>query len=486
MAESIVTGPDGNRYRVTHPDGATDQQISAAAQKMAAPAPVQPEGQPFEHDFSAMNMLGNIPSSAATMGKNLWSAASSPIETGEAVGKLVGGGAQMMEQGIQESEWAPDWLKAITFTPVDSMTDEDLTPYAETFIQSVKDRYGSIDKFQRTLEEDPVGAFVDIAGVAAPAMPKVSAALNPINMPKVAGKVAAKVATPQRLPARIYERVAKFGTTLTEEQRAAMINTALKYGLKPSDSGIDEMARIIGSFETKLDDLIKTSTQTGKALPRQSIYKHLGELRQSVAGTFDAPDDLAAINGLVRQFEEYAKAKLPANMTAAELQTMKRGLYTRINWEAKRSTGVPAGEQTRKAVARGAKEGIEQLEPGVKDVNQTLSELYELQPHLQRAANRIGNRRTIPLTAPMEMGAGAGAGYAVAGDVGAGLGGGLGAGAALMAHPRIAPGLAVGLHRLKSKSMIDAILANNPNLSAAELALILSGRTTEESPLLGQ
>lgn len=448
------------------------------------PATAKPVGEqqaPAEgYDFSFMEMMKNVPGSAATLGKNIWDAVSSPVQTGEAVANLVGGASQAMNQGIQESDWAPDWLKAISFTPVDAMTDEDLTPYADAFVQGVKDRYGSVDNAKRTLEQDPVGAMADIASVVTPLLPKGGAALNPINAGKNLVRGAVKVATPKRLPVKIYERVAKFGTTLDDQQRAAMINTALKYGLTPSEAGVTKLAGIIQKFNSKLDDLIATNKG---AIPRQAIYKHINELRREVGGfKFEAADDLQAVDRMIKNFEVHAGATLPKSVSARELQAFKTDLYKRINFDARHLQGTPISEQVRKTVARGAKEGIEQLEPGVKGVNSTLADLYELQPHLQRAANRIGNRRTIPLTAPMEVGAGAGAGYALGGEVGAGIGTALGTGSAVLAHPKVAPSVAIGLQRLKDKRAIDILLQNNPNLSAAELALILSGRATEENP----
>jgi uncharacterized spore protein YtfJ len=243
---------------------------------------------------------------------------------------------------------------------------------------------------------------------------------------------------------------------------------------------------LLNKFNTAVDDLIRRADDAGGTIQRQSVYKNLKELRKDVGGfDIDAPENLKKINKIVGSFEEYAKANLPEKMTARQLQTFKKNLYDSINWDAKYTTGSPIREKTLKNVARGAKEGVEELVPGVQAQNAKLSDLYELQPHLQRAANRIENRQLVPLTTPMEVGLGAGMGGMLLGPMGAAVGGGIGGGAALLGHPLVAPRAALTLKKLQEQRMLE-ILARDGVISQSLLGAGQADRVTEPTVLLPQ
>jgi hypothetical protein len=121
---------------------------------------------------------------------------------------------------------------------------------------------------------------------------------------------------------------------------------------------------------------------------------------------------------------------------------LKVDTYNKIAWDAKRLRGSPIKEDAYKAIARGAKESLEQMAPEVSDVNRQLGELYELQPHLQRAAGRIGNRNIMPLTGMLNPAAGA--------AVGGPLGAAIGAGTSIFELPRVKARTAIGLENLRT------------------------------------
>lgn len=434
---------------------------------------------PVDDDFSFSEMVSNIPSSAKTLVSNVATAVTHPVQTAKGLKGVAEGVAQHTADALE----IPQSAKGVVpfMAPLFSWLssgDEDKRPYADAVVQGIKDRYGSVANAKKTLEQDPVGVLVDVASVVSgTGALKTGSAINPINVTKGAAKVAAKSVIPKSAPARMYESVAKFSTTLPKAQREAMISTALKYGLNPSNKGVDKLASIIKSFDDKIDDLIRASDDAGKTIPRQSVYKHLGDLRRQKGGfKFGAPDDLKAIDRMVGDFEKYAKRLLPDRVTAGQLQQFKRDLYDSINWDAKRLTGTPIKEATYKSVARGAKEGVEQLVPEVGPTNKAMGELLELQPALQRAANRIENRNLIGLQAPVEVGAGAAAGQALGVPA---VGGAIGTVAAILGIPKLKAANAIRLQRLIDSGYVEAYLRNNPAVSAAELLTILGGRATE-------
>jgi len=58
--------------------------------------------------------------------------------------------------------------------------------------------------------------------------------------------------------------------------------------------------------------------------------------------------------------------------------------HLQANYDAKHLSGTPVKEQTLKTVARGAKEGVEELVPGTKQTNKALGELLDIQGALQK------------------------------------------------------------------------------------------------------
>ena len=148
------------------------------------------------------------------------------------------------------------------------------------------------------------------------------------------------------------------------------------------------------------------------------------------------------------------------------MQAIKRDIYNKINFDAKYLRGTPIKESTYKALARGAKDAIEKEVPGIGEANRTMGDLLDLQPHLQRAANRIEHNNVIPLNAPVNILAGSTAGPA-------GATAGVLASILEAAKPRALA--AQKLYNMQKMTPID-ILNNRPLMAQARLAAILAGR----------
>jgi len=174
--------------------------------------------------------------------------------------------------------------------------------------------------------------------------------------------------------------------------------------------------------------------------PIKALRQKMGSMK------LEGSQDLATINALEKEFRAHAKNTGRSYFTPRELQEFKKDLYRRINFDRKTGKGTLAGEETRKAAARGAKEGLEQIEPNVWGINQRLGRLYELQGPLEQASNRLGNRNFMNLRGSLIGGGlGGGAGGLLGGDIFSSL---LGAGAmsALMS-PGMARGITRGLNK---------------------------------------
>lgn len=422
----------------------------------------------YDDGFSAIDMIKNIPGSAANAAKGIINTVAHPIETAKGVGKLASGALYKANQMLEEN--TPESLSFMA-KPItgDAVLGEENAGHVDAAKQAILNRYGSIEAFKRTLETDPVGVAFDISAIVAPFSQKASAAINPINATINTGKYALGKAIPKGSPAKMYESVAKFSTTLPKAKRDAMIKTALKNKIMPTHAGVDKLDDLITGLNSKIDDLITTAEKSGKSVPRSAVYRHLKALRRDKGGArLDAPGDLQAINKVIRDFELHMKRLGKENLSPKELQKLKVDAYKSINWDAKRMTGAPIKEDTYKAVARGAKDSIEDLSPNVKGVNQELGALYELKPALQRSANRIENRNSIPIDAPLQIAAGSSA-------IG-GAGAAAGTISSVLGLPKFKAFRALLKQGLIDDAKLSQFLKNNPNISMAEVAAVIAGR----------
>jgi hypothetical protein len=79
-------------------------------------------------------------------------------------------------------------------------------------------------------------------------------------------------------------------------------------------------------------------------------------------------------------------------LSPKDLQKIKTDLYKEIKFDRKTQTGTLAVEETQKALARTAREKLEEVAPGIEHVNRRWGNLEELEPYWQRASGRIAQR----------------------------------------------------------------------------------------------
>jgi hypothetical protein len=95
-----------------------------------------------EEGFSVGRTLGNVPKSAGDLIGGVVDAAVHPTRTLKAVGSVAAGGVEKLVPGKQAEEASFD-----------------------TLVGHYKERYGSVDQFLKTLEDDPVGVLADASTV---------------------------------------------------------------------------------------------------------------------------------------------------------------------------------------------------------------------------------------------------------------------------------------------------------------------------------
>jgi hypothetical protein len=466
-----------NGEPIEFPDDMSDDEITAVIQaSQPAPPPIQPQmQQPVDDGFSVGEMVGNIPSSAANLVGNLAQTVMHPIETAKGVGRLGAGALYNANEAL--SNVMPESL-AFMSEPIGGgdVFGKEYEEEADIAGAAFADRYGGLDETLSTLEQDPVGALADVAGVVSgvgalsgfPAVAKAGAALNPLNAAMNTSKYAASKLIPEGMPANLYERAAKFSTTLSDKDRGALIDTAMDRGIMPTSKGVRQLDTAISAVDDSISNLINKSASSGETIPAQAVFKHLNELRDQKGGPFiEASSDLKAIDKFAKNMATSIKRSGKDRLTAQDLQDIKRDTYSKIAFDAKRMKGSPIKEDTYKAIAKGAKEGVEQLVPEAGALNREFGAMLELKPHLQRAAGRIENRDVIPIKGPLNVAAGGSID-----PIGAAAGGAL----SIFEMPKVSARIGLILNEVK-KTGVDQFLKNNPSISNAELSAIIAGES---------
>jgi len=378
-------------------------------------------------EFRVGDMVGNIPASALQYVEDIPIA--SPIQTVTGLANVAIGGVQKLIPGEQEKE-----------------------VYADAVADFVKNRYGSTDAFKQTMMDDPVGVLGDFSaliaggsGAAAKAggrmasiaskVGKAANAVNPLNIAvKMPAKAVMNLPGARKIPEKLYQSAAKFGTTVTPADRAAMTKTALKNKIMPTVTGVQRARDIIDSYNVKIDQIIDASG--GAKIPRKAMYLNLKELRRELGGVnLDAPVALEKINKVVSKFEKYIKNKNKDYLTAREVQEFKKNIYKEVSYSKKKLKGSRATEKAKKAIARSAKEQLEKAYPELKGINKKEGEMIALMEAIEKSANRIDNRDIIGIGIPLK---------AMAGGTTGGVGGALaGAGLGVIDTPTVKAKLAI-------------------------------------------
>lgn len=431
-------------------------------------------------DFKTMEMIKNFPSSLVKLGKDTVAPFFHPIDTAKGIGNLAMGGVEKLDKNLASvlpkgyveygniaNNWLVDKLGAPESWRLPEKAEDVTYPnekYADAMGQFFKSRYGSSDKAKTTLMDDPAGVLSDVSmaltglgGVVkvAPGLnkagnvtQKIGMSAEPINLVKSTGKYAAAKLTPKDLPANLYDRAAKWGTGVDSKERANITKTALDNQIMPDAEGLALLKADINIIGREIDSLIDAADKTGVKIPKKVVLKHLKALREDMGGVkLDGRKNRGIINNVEKEFNMHMHELGRETISVKELQEFKQDIYKSINYNKKNQIGNRAKDEAGKAMARAAKEQIEEITPEIQSLNAKQGELLELLPHLEKSAKRIGNRNLMPFGTPVNVAAGG-----VVADVPGMLAGGAASASQL---PGVQAGSALRLHDWKRKGMIN-------------------------------
>ena len=411
-------------------------------------------------DFSVGEMVSNIPSSSWQLAKDMVYPFMHPKQTAEGLYNVGSGAVQKLIPGEQGNE-----------------------VYADAVGQFMGDRYGSWDAVKQTAMNDPMGLLSDASAVVTGGgmlLPKVGKtvrkagmAIDPVNIALNTGKAGINAATSSRFPQKLYQSAAKFSTTMPHDERARLIQTALDNKIMPTPRGVQKLDDMISDLNYQLTDVISTAEGAGRKIHKNVLYKHLDDATKKLGGyKIESHKDLAKLNKLIQEYDEFLSSEGRVWFSPQELQDFKVDAYKRIDWKPGMKPVGAAKKATHKAMARGAREGMEVMVPEVGDINKQLGPLYELQDPLSRSAARIDNRNLLSITGPLNVGGG----YAL-GDTPGAL---AGAGVSALGSPKIKAANAMLLNQWKNQGLLGGFTENSMIPFLMRQGLLQSGRINDD------
>ncbi len=446
--------------------------------------------------------IKELPASAKKQVTSLWDAIKEPVKTWEGLKTIAKDMYKnQMEVAIRDMGWEPEDIK---FKEGSILENIEQTPALDMIIDEYKDKYGTYAGFKKAIATDPAAVITDIASIAAPAAKGVQATATAAKLPKIAkvaetvGKAAA-LTEPVTLatmpvkkgavalskltgkafeslkPTGLYESATKMSTKISPKERKRLANVALESGIMPTIKGLEKLEKKITSIDSTIADMIEKSVSSGKTMPLGKLFKDFESLKAERLLSGKAKTGVKAIDNIRKGLLE-ANAKIKrGRLTPKEVQKLKQTIYKDLSGAYEGMKNSTASVKAQKAVARSAKEYLEELLPEIKQLNKTDSDLIKLRGAIEGPASRIRNHQLMGLGSGMKVTAGATSGGMIGGPETAALFSGLAATQAVFDHPKVKSYLAIVLDKLQKQGVkipenraISLLLTEQVTKKAAE------------------
>jgi hypothetical protein len=435
----------------------------------------RPDPTRMEWSDAFRSAVSNLGGSGWQFAKDVTTPILHPIDTVKAMGSLAAGTAEKLIPGDQGHEQS-----------FDAMVD------------FMRDRYGSVENFKQTVAKDPVGVLGDVASLfmagggavrglgaaskvkalqaAGQAATRAGAMFEPVSLVKSAAGAGAKL-IPDAIPEKLYQSAAKFSTVAgkgkpgmtTKDVRQMLTRTALENEIMPTYRGLEKIRDKVSSLNNEITGMIERAETSGARIPVQKLFKGFQELELERLKTSGKPiSEVKEIRRIRKQIEDANTLIGRSELTPMEAQKLKQTIYSDLEKYYEKTAQNPASVKAQKAVARAAKESLEEIMPEIKFLNKKEGALLELKDAIDRAAARISNRDILGIGIPIKGGAGAALGT-VAGD--AATGGTLGLLWGVVDSPGVKSKLAIVIDKLKRQGV-----SVQPTRAAVELGLFQTGR----------
>lgn len=444
-------------------------QIASRLRGQPAPEQAQPE-----EGFSFSKMAANIPESAGNLVKDMISPILNPIDTAKGLQTVAQG---MVEKVIPKPD-APagmEWGKTDNEQAVDAVG------------KYFTDRYGSTENFLKTVQDDPVGAAFDVSGLltmggttAAKAGGKIGAigkavetagkAVDPVNVAINTVKNVGRI-IPEALPENLFAQAVKIRPSVKQADRKRIIKTALDESILPTVDGLEKIANRLQSLDSSLEGIITAATNRGVLIDKKVLFGQIKGLKKELGGAkIDASSDLAVVNSVAGEFNRQLTKIKKQKLTPEEVQNLKTDAYKKINFDMSQGQGNFAKNETRKTIARSAKESLEAIDPNIKGINAKMGDLISLHEEMERVVARLDNRNLISLDTAAKIAAGSGVSQ---------LGTMVGTAASVMGAPKIKARIALHLHNIRKNANTASFIQNSLPPAIARQLLVQAERINE-------
>lgn len=203
-----------------------------------------------------------------------------------------------------------------------------------------------------------------------------------------------------KTPDAAYESALKPSTTIPEAKRAAIVQTGLQEGIPVSKNGLKLLDERLSALQDAVTEKINAGAGQGVTVDPRKVAARLPNVASRFAEQVNPEADLSAIKSARDEFLN----NNPQPLSATAAQKMKVGTYQQLSSKAYGEVGT-ATQEAQKALARGIKEELAAQIPEISKLNAMESKLYDLQPVLERAVNRIANHQLIGIGTPITTGA---------------------------------------------------------------------------------
>jgi len=356
--------------------------------------------------FSPVNMVKNVPKSAANFAGGLWQAVTNPIDTVTTLADAAAGGLRNLvpnrvRSAIDTIDWNPQAADRATAT-------------ADAVGQVYKDRYGGARNILSTIENDPVGAAADLStvlglgggaaravGLTKPAdvLSKAASVTNPVNAAVQVGSKAADLGG----KAAAYT-IGGLGThtggrTLTEAYQAGKAGgtaqdalTANMRGTAAMDAALDTARQGLQNMRNEMMSKYLADKKSWANNPTPLDFKPIEQAFSNVVGSMRqgnhwkvGGDELKTVKEIADVLDEFRKD--PTSHTALGFDALKQridAIYPASQMHTQAQRAVTA---TRNSV----KDSIVKQSPDYADAMRSYEKAAELQNEITRALS-LGDR----------------------------------------------------------------------------------------------
>ena len=400
-----------------------------------------------------LKTVGNVPSSAVELTKNVTQAVTSPVQTVKSLGTLAKGvGAKIGELALENTDIGQSLLQKANEKRIAAGMPE-LQKDASGKLQAtdspelqainqvgkfVTDRYGSMDKLKETVIEDPVGVLADLASVlsggaaitskvgditkiaeisnAANKLSKVSQAVEPINaITKSAGKI--KDVAQNSFVGRVAGDIVPTVSDLQKNQVVKALDLTqgdlVTIGKKTGNDVTEFIVKndLLKSSPEEIANALKEKRASTKELRNSEIAKVSSTYTpEQVPGVVKGLDTILegvdGVAGLETVADEIRNLRSKTNFTLEDVQKAKdlidsnSDIYSKIG-DTKSSSTARGLDNIRSGIKTFIEDEVTKATQGATDIKQLNNDIqtsYAIEDAINTRSTRDLTRQKISLS----------------------------------------------------------------------------------------